>query len=358
MNDTSFSSVDDFLNEPSFRAAVFEKNPKDVQHWDNWLHDHPHLREQAQEARKILLSVRGEVDEVSQGEIDLAISRVMAVVRPDESNHHFQFKFWLKIAASVVITASVAWGFYNAVPQRKQAAALMKSATTPFIFIDNKTDQAKLVRFPDGSSAMLATNSTIKFPNSFNKSQREVYLSGEAFFEVAKNAKWPFVVFANELVTEVLGTSFLVNAYPEAKNFEVRVKTGKVKLFHKNQSDASIAQAPSITLVENEKAFLNRDAGLFTNGTTDNQITPNVPAAFSRTFDFKRKQVTEVFAILERSYNLVFLYDKEAVVNCTLTASLGDEPLQEKLNMITASLDASYAISGDTVRLTSLKPCY
>lgn len=357
MNYTGFSSVEDFLEEASFRSAVFEKNEADVAYWNKFLRENPHLFEYASEARKILLSVKGEDHQVAQPEIDLAIMNVMRRIRPVSDRNEFSFKFWAKVAASVAVVASVALGVYNLLPVHQPSTALNKSPLDQFDVIKNESDKEKLVRFPDGSSAMLASNSTIKFLRSFDSSKREVHLSGEAFFEVAKNPQWPFVVYSNELVTEVLGTSFLVSAYPDAKKFEVRVKTGKVKLFHKDSSGISKAKVPAVTLIENEKGVLNRDVGLITNGKMQNQLKSQTPVVFSRTFNFKRTNVAEVFEILEQSYNIKIVYDKDVVKHCTLTASLGDEPLQEKLNMITASLDASYVISGDSVRLTSLKPC-
>lgn len=356
MKKPRFSSVEDFLEDPSFRAAVFAKNPEDVKYWAGWLEAHPHLKQHADEAEKILLSIRGDLPDVTKHEIDSSVTKVLESIKRSGKPVRDIYITLLKVAASIVVALSIGWGLNRMFSVESNPVAAVQPAANPVIVVENKSGKQKLVRLPDGSSAMLSTNSSISFVSSFDTSQREVFLSGEAFFEVAKNPQWPFVVHADELVTQVVGTSFLISAYPESKTFQVLVKSGKVKLFRKDKDTAfPTGEDAAITLTGNEKATLDRREKVFMDGATDAARNPT--PAFTRSFEFKRKRIPEVFTILEASYNIKIVYDKDLVNNCTLTASLGDEPLQEKLNMITASLDASYEISGDTVRVSSLKPC-
>lgn len=88
----------------------------------------------------------------------------------------------------------------------------------------------------DGTKVWLNSGSTLQFPLSFIGEKREVKLTGEAFFEVAKNKKQPFIVKANELNIEVLGTSFNIVSYDDESSAEVVLVTGEVKLTANDES--------------------------------------------------------------------------------------------------------------------------
>lgn len=90
--------------------------------------------------------------------------------------------------------------------------------------------QSKLI-LPDSTSVYLNGGTIIKYDASFqNKAEREVYLNGEAYFEVAKNAEKPFIVHAADLNVKVLGTKFNVSSYPDEPNIKVSLVEGRVKV--------------------------------------------------------------------------------------------------------------------------------
>ena len=90
--------------------------------------------------------------------------------------------------------------------------------------------QTKVV-LPDGSTVVLNSGSVLKYPLSYGKKERNVYLVGEGYFEVAKNAACPFVVKTRDLSVKVLGTSFNVRAYDEDHTVFVTLTEGKVQVF-------------------------------------------------------------------------------------------------------------------------------
>ena len=94
----------------------------------------------------------------------------------------------------------------------------------------NNSTISQVITLSDGSSVILQPNSKLSYPKIFTGNERKVYLSGEGFFEISKNRKKPFFVYANEIVTKVVGTSFRVKAYPDQPDVEVIVRTGKVKV--------------------------------------------------------------------------------------------------------------------------------
>ena len=97
------------------------------------------------------------------------------------------------------------------------------------------------VKLPDGTVAYLNAGSRLVYPVRFEGDKREVFLFGEGFFDVTHNAEMPFVVIANELEVEVLGTKFNISAYPSDNIVETVLVEGKVKIketgFHVMSSD-------------------------------------------------------------------------------------------------------------------------
>lgn len=85
------------------------------------------------------------------------------------------------------------------------------------------------LQLEDGTIVQLNAGSRLVYPAVFRDKRREVYLEGEAFFEVAPNAASPFFVYASGIETEVLGTSFNISAYPDDKQQSLVLASGSVR---------------------------------------------------------------------------------------------------------------------------------
>jgi len=92
------------------------------------------------------------------------------------------------------------------------------------------------VILPDGSEVWLNAGTTLKYPETFSTVQRDLYLSGEAYFKVTSNKKWPFVVHTSDINIKALGTQFNVTAYPNDKKIVTTLVEGIVKI-EENHSD-------------------------------------------------------------------------------------------------------------------------
>jgi ferric-dicitrate binding protein FerR (iron transport regulator) len=115
----------------------------------------------------------------------------------------------------------------------------------------------------DGTQVWLNADSRLKFAGNFGKSgPREVFLEGEAYFEVAKDEQHPFLVRTHDLTTHVLGTKFNVRAYAGLSNIEVTLLEGKVML---SAPSASAGKEDTLYLEPNQKALfaaIGANAGL------------------------------------------------------------------------------------------------
>jgi len=87
------------------------------------------------------------------------------------------------------------------------------------------------IKLPDGSVVILNSGSTLKYPTKFDKETRNVYIEGEAYFDITKDRKHPFYVKTNSITIKVLGTKFNVKSYPEEKTVETTLVCGSVEIY-------------------------------------------------------------------------------------------------------------------------------
>ncbi|MGF6847765.1 transmembrane sensor [Chitinophaga sp. W3I9] len=155
---------------------------------------------------------------IREGEVDML--KVMTVRRNP-------FYKRMAVAAAVLLAVLSAWWL---LPVTKPVPTL--TAALP------KTQQSsnKIITLPDGSVVTLNENSQLDYPAAFDGGSREVYLRGEAFFEVAHDKNKPFLVHTGAIVTRVLGTSFNIRAAGDASPIAVTVTTGKVQVQKANNA--------------------------------------------------------------------------------------------------------------------------
>jgi transmembrane sensor len=157
-------------------------------------------------------------------------------------------KLQFKIAA-VAFFAFVATGLiiYSNSNQVKQSVYLTQQSGSA---------KTKVVLLSDGTTVTLNANSVLRFPQSFNSKTREVYLNGEAYFQVKHNTARPFIIHSGKLQTHVLGTTFTVSAYTKTKAMNVTVLTGKVAVKNEQtQALAVLTRGQSATALNGRKGF-------------------------------------------------------------------------------------------------------
>ena len=152
------------------------------------------------------------------------------------------------------------------------------------------------VILPDGSKVWLNAASSLRFPTAFNGSRREVQLSGEAYFEVAKNKAKPFQVHAGIMQVNVLGTHFDVKAYNEEKAIKTTLLEGSVKVIKDN----------SISLLKpGQQAVLNKkEATVKVKNVDMNEVT----AWKNGLFLFEDADITEIMQQIVRWYDVEIVY--------------------------------------------------
>lgn len=226
----------------------------------------------------------------------------------------------------------------------------------------NTSGKPEKITFEDGSSVVLEKNAVIKYPAHFSADLREVTLEGAGFFQISKDASRPFMVYSKDVVTRVLGTSFMIKTGTSGKSTEVSVHTGKVQLSPASGSLAIVkgilGTDKSIFLTPNQKAVFINDQKVFEKMLVSNPepVTAELRnAEIKDAFAFNDAPLAEVIAQLIKTYEIDFIVENGALYNNTFTGDLSEQSLYNKLDFLCESIKATYEISGTSIIIKSKK---
>jgi ferric-dicitrate binding protein FerR (iron transport regulator) len=182
----------------------------------------------------------------------------------------------------------------------------------------------------DGTKIWLNSGSRLVYPAVFEGKTREIFVEGEIFLEVSVNRKKPFVVKTSELVTEVLGTNFNVNAYKDEKNHSIVLVTGSVAVKNKT-GKASTALKP------NQMYDYDVDSRQYS--VRDVDIYDYICWKYGF-FHFTNEDLSTVLERLHKYYNIDIEYERQDIAGITVSGKLD---LKENIENVLSSV----ALTGD-----------
>jgi transmembrane sensor len=185
--------------------------------------------------------------------------------------------------------------------------------------------QRTVVTLPDRSVVQLHAGSSLAYPEAFASGNREVILTGEAFFEITKDATRPFVVRTGDVSTTVLGTSFNVQAFPH-ENTSVTVVTGRVRVSGKEGSST----APVILTPGNQAVYDYRHQAITTSEVT---VEPYISWR-DNIISFHNTSLEEAAEKLGRWYGVTLTFENDAVKHCRISGRYKDQRLEDVLESI------------------------
>lgn len=344
--DYSKYEIEDFAFDESFQKWVFEDHSGQHGFWEKYISDHPYQTDKILAARNLVQKLRtGQQPDEPYTELMQEIwENVEARIRPKRVALWEWLPKW-QFAASILLVMAAIIGSYklsrtngtnDSLPQ-----ALAAQRKDQLVEEVNRTDNTLKIYLVDGSVVSLAKNSRLIYPKKFGIKERIVQLKGEAFFEVAKDATHPFLIYANETVTKVIGTSFRIRAFQADPKVIVSVTTGKVSVFARKELEQS-ASPRGVILTANLQAEFSRGHQQFHKTLVDDPIL--LASEKNIQFDFNDTPLNQVFDALQSAYGVEIIYDPELVKNRTLRVSLDNESLYEKLAVVCNTMGMSYQI--------------
>ena len=221
--------------------------------------------------------------------------------------------------------------FFNYQPAKEQK---------DFVVVVKPGNRAE-VTLPDQTKVWINSNSKLIYATGKNNT-REVKLIGEAFFKVFKDKTRPFIVLANNLQVEVLGTSFNIKARQGSDNIETSLVEGSVKLY-----GADLSQ--DYYLKPNEKAIYSNSMKSIKIEATDNEVET---AWKDNKLKFKSERFIDVIEKLEDWYGVKIKLQYPAIENDLMSSSFKDESLKTVLETFKIQYHLRYENHGDTIVLT------
>lgn len=294
---------------------------------DHWIDEAIENRRHYSEQKKLwdLFEIHQKIQKIDERKAYQKISNQL------NSGKNINILGWVQRVAAILLLPVIvisAFYFYSGKTNRTQFATVYNTAETPLGMRSSLT-------LPDGTRVWLNAGSKISYPVLFSDRGREVTLSGEAYFEVKKDKKWPFVVNTRNMMIVVTGTTFNCNAYPENEQVQTVLVEGEVTLL--NQSATELE-----SLSPGELATFDNSNHQITKIKTDLQ---KYIAWKSGKLMFREDKMNKVVEKLERWYNVEFEIEDKEIAEYIYTATFIDESLDQVLKMLSISAPIRYTIS-------------
>ncbi|PSL47964.1 FecR family protein [Chitinophaga niastensis] len=285
--------------------------------------------------------------DLSQEELDLALGRMAENIRVKKQprmrilNRRMLINV-SAVAASVLLLVSCllsfkqGTSFYNLFHPIKE------------IQLATLAGQSKTLTLPDGSIIHLNENAAVTYTNRYDHDgKREIFLWGEAFFEVTKNPQHPFIVIAGKANITVLGTSFNVSGNQVDSTVVVAVRDGRVAL-----QDSRHADNAAMVLSEGEAGILSKE-GALTHYTSSN--VANYLSWMNGQLTFNRAALKEVALELEQIYHVPIRLQDTSLEKIHLTLQYRRTDLPAVLDLICNSLNLEHTTRNGVVWISNIR---
>lgn len=276
-----------------------------------------YLEQEKPDLQLLLPFEEWDMEEAGQGmtaeEKEAWVAKITGANPPKRS---ISFKRWIPYAAALLIGIA-AFGLF-----RKR-----DSNETKLVWTSIKTPRGKQsqVWLPDSSLVTLNAGSELRYPLHFEQNKRQVYLSGEAFFQIRHDEAAPFAVYTPLLKVSVLGTSFNVQAYPEDVHIAVAVKTGKVKVVSNSDKHAGNVLLPG------QQALYNKNDHKVSLGNLD---TAAVAQWRSRRINLEDMELDHILKVIGRTYDVQFHTDSPDLLHRKYSVTFYDMKLEAVLDKL------------------------
>ncbi len=246
----------------------------------------------------------------------------------------------IKVAAALLVIA-VASLFL--IIQQQYVAEQLLAEQQPIIF-QTQGEETKNITLADGSVINLNENSEIVVSPDYLKGDREITLTGEAFFDVEHNPDQPFIIHTHQSSVEVLGTAFNVRSIEGQKNVQVAVVEGKVSF--KSEENGTESEQLAVLLSKNQYGYLDLENRAF---DVDDLAVENYLAWKDGRLVFDGMTLAQVCIQFNRIYGKECSFGNERIANLKLTSNFSSNSMEKTMEVIAMTLEIDYEAIEDRV---------
>jgi len=248
----------------------------------------------------------------------------------------------------------------------KPLLAAASKQPAPIREISTRNGSKTSLLLPDGTKVWLNAGSKLIYDSSFDKSLREVSLSGEGYFDVVKNKQKPFIIHASKINIKVLGTEFDVKSYPSDKTTEASLIRGSIEVTFNDQPSKKVILKPNEKIVVDNFKFENHLAQTVEDPKSKNTVAeiPKEAAVHNLTYQdktgdiietswvenklvFQNESFEEIARKLERWYGVTIQFENEKLKTDHLTGSFTNETIRQALDAMKFTESFGYSIDNN-----------
>jgi ferric-dicitrate binding protein FerR (iron transport regulator) len=262
---------------------------------------------------------------------------------------------WMGKAAvwgGILLVAGTTW-FMLDKPEQQQLVNVQQLSVT------DGTPEKKML--PDGSVVWLNARSTVRYAEDRELNTRNVFLEGEAYFQVKQDPEHPFIVHAGNIAVRALGTEFNVAAYPDENRLETTLISGKVQVTMTEKPDQKIILAPHEKLTVINTEMLQPGQGATISNEISFQVEPVTSLAsvnavpevawLQDKLAFQNEVFVKLAKRIERRYNVHMVFRDSTLKQEILTGTFENENIRKALSLLQMTTPFRYKIEGDSVFL-------
>jgi ferric-dicitrate binding protein FerR (iron transport regulator) len=367
--DYTFYEPEDFAANESYLRYYFKLDPVDVFFWQNWISNHPEKLDVIMSADQLISFAALHLpEEEYQQELErmqraVAAGNTLQEEPPLIATRQGRLVRLFAVAGITIgvllTTVLVLYNmeYYRSRHTQQLAAQYLREKK-------NEGAQPMKIQLEDSSFVTLEAGSRLLYPPHFTGGKREVYLEGNAFFDVSHDADRPFYVYYNNLVTHVLGTSFQIRTNPR-KQVEVTVRSGKVEVYEKKavphkQDHAAVSNG--VILTPNQKVTYSEDSRQFEASLVEDPL-PLAPvvkahsirandapvADNSHSFVFNTAPLPDVLHTFEEVYGIEIEVENERINNCHFSGDISNMDFNARMEVICQVLHVAYEVRGTKI---------
>ena len=280
-------------------------------------------------------NISGKIEAYNEIDINSAGKKIKQTISSSKNFDPKKILLYLERAAAILfiplLIASLSYYIFTSKTITEQQSVYNE--------LDNAYGTVSKLTLPDGTKVWLNSGSHFKYPLIFKKGIRKVYLTGEAYFEVAKNKKKPFVVSTSDIDVMATGTVFDVMAYKNESNIEATLVSGKISLAKETKS--SLLPTPIISISPGQRAILNKEKKKI----IINKIDINKVISWKDgKLIFENDPMDVVVKKLDRWYNTKIILVDPELKTYRYTATFDGETLPQILELLKHSAPIEYTI--------------
>lgn len=247
-----------------------------------------------------------------------------------------RFMRFVKYAAIIAIIFSTGLILMNGINKIESSSVI---ATIPHELLIPRGSMGEMV-LPDGTRVWINSDSKITYYSDYNKNNRQIFLEGEAYFQVAKDKNRPFIVHADDLSIRAVGTAF--NVFTSKGVIETSLDEGCVELTRKLYNEEPLVMSPG------EKAIFNKENQTLKVGKTD---VKTLTSWRNKKWVIRSMQLADLLERLERRYDVNIDVVDPNILKTTVSASFINEDIQQIMNGLASALDFNIEQTGSHFKI-------